>query len=269
MNYSVLMSTYAKDRPDWLIVAVESMANQTLKPAEIIIMIDGPIPEELQQAVSECVERYPIIRTVAMPENVGLGEAMRLGINECKNEWIARMDADDISDIKRCEEELRFAIEKNADIVGCDCAEFTNDMNSPKSMRVFPEDHESLVELSRRKVPFCHPAVMMKKSAVLRAGNYKQVFLHEDYDVFVRMLATGSVGCTVKKTLYHVRVNENFYNRRGGIKYVMTLLGFNWSLLRRGWMSPADFFVRSCGNILVGMSPTWLRMWIYRRFLRK
>ena len=270
MNYSVLMSTYAKDRPDWLITAVKSMAEQSLRPYEIVIMIDGQIPNELQKAISACAERYPgLIRTVPIKENVGLGEAMRLGIHECGCEWIARMDADDISDPMRCEEELRLANEKNADIVGCDCEEFVDDINSPRSNRLFPEDHESLIRLSRRKTPFCHPAVMMKKSAVLKAGNYKQVFLLEDYDLFVRMLASGSVACSVKRVLYHVRVNENFYNRRGGIKYVKTLLCFNWSLLRRRWTSPLDFIVRSCGNVLVSLSPTWLRKWIYRRFLRK
>jgi hypothetical protein len=87
--------------------------------------------------------------------------------------------------------------------------------------------------------------------------------------MFVRMLETGSVGCTVKKILFHVRVSEDFYKRRGGIKYVTTLLAFNLELLKRGWMSPVDFTVRSCGNILFGLAPVPLRRWLYRRLLRK
>ena len=125
------------------------------------------------------------------------------------------------------------------------------------------------MRFSRRKVPFCHPAVMMKKSAVLRAGNYHSVFPHDDYDLFVRMLATGSVGYNVKKILFHVRVSEDFYKRRGGFAYVWTLLKYNAELLKMGWMSPVDFFVRSCGNIIFGLAPVGVRGWLYRRLLRK
>lgn len=269
-DYSVLMSVYIKDIPEWFELAVESMANQTHRPKEIIIISDGEITPELCSAQQRCIDRHPeLIRTIALEKNVGLAEAMRLGITECRCEWIARMDADDVSDSRRCQKELILALEKDADIVGCDSEEFIGDISNPKSRRVFPASHEELVDFSRRKVPFCHPAVMMKKSAVLRAGNYHNVFPHDDYDLFVRMLATGSVGCTVKEILFHVRVSEDFYKRRGGVKYVLTLLGYNFRLLKTGWMKPSDFIVRSCGNIIFGLAPVHLRSWLYRRLLRK
>lgn len=269
-DYSVLMSVYIKDVPEWFELSVESMANQTHRPKEIIIISDGEITPELHQAQQRCIERHPdLIRTIALERNVGLAGAMRMGINECRCEWIARMDADDVSDPRRCEKELMLALEKNADIVGCDSEEFIGSIDNPKSKRLFPASHEELVVFSRRKVPFCHPAVIMKKSAVLRAGNYHNVFPHEDYDLFVRMLATGSIGCTVKKILFHVRVSEDFYKRRGGIKYVMTLLGYNVHLFKTGWMKPSDFIVRSCGNIIFGLAPVRVRTWLYRRLIRK
>ncbi len=268
--YSVLMSVYAKDDPSWFEQAVGSMADQSWKPDEMIIMQDGPVGEDLKRAIDGCAERYDgLVRVVELAQNVGLGEAMRRGVYECGNEWIARMDSDDISDPRRCEEELSMALLMHADIVGCDCVEFHGDVSTGSVRRVFPESHEELVRFSRRKCPFCHPAVMMKKSAVLRAGNYRAVFPHEDYDLFVRLLANGAKGCTVKQLLYYVRVNPDFYKRRGGWKYMKTLLKFNVELLRSGWMRPADFIVRSCGNILFGMAPRELRGWMYRRFLRK
>lgn len=269
-DYSVLMSVYIKDVPEWFELSVESMAGQTHPPKEIIIISDGAVTPELTLAQEKCMERHPgLIRAIALEKNVGLAEAMRLGVLECQCEWIARMDADDVSDPRRCEKELMLALEKNADIVGCDSEEFTGTIDQPKSRRLFPATHEELVIFSRRKVPFCHPAVMMKKSAVLRAGNYHNVFPHDDYDLFVRMLATGSIGCTVKEILFHVRVSDDFYKRRGGVRYVQVLLGFNWQLLKTGWMKPADFIIRSCGNIIFGLAPVPLRSWLYRRLLRK
>ena len=268
--YSVLMSVYIKDVPEWFELSVESMADQTHRPEEIIIIADGEITPALKEAQQKCIDRHPgLIRAIALEKNVGLAEAMRFGVTECRCEWIARMDADDISDPRRCEEELKLALEKNADIVGCDSEEFIGSIDNPKSRRVFPASHEELVAFSRRKVPFCHPAVMMKKSAVLRADNYHNVFPHDDYDLFVRMLATGSIGCTVKEILFHVRVSEDFYKRRGGVKYVLTLLDYNVQLLKMGWMRPTDFIVRSCGNIIFGLAPVGLRAWLYRRLLRK
>lgn len=269
-RYSVLMAVYAKDRPEWFEEAIESVANQSVAPDEIVIIEDGPISPELRSVESICADRHPgLIRCIALGRNMGFGEAMRRGVTECRNEWIARMDSDDISDPVRCEEELRMALSRNADIVGCCCEEFMGSIHTPTGKRPFPETHEELVRFSKRKTPFCHPGVMMKKSAVLRAGNYRSVYLLEDYDLFVRMLATGSIGCTVKKFLIHMRVGEDFYKRRGGMKYVLTLLAFNVKLLRSGWTSPVDFAVRSCGNILFGLSPVSVRKWLYRRLLRK
>ncbi len=269
-TYSVLMAVYAKDIAIWFEQAVESMVNQTWKPDEIIIIQDGPVGADIKQAINRCLERFAgLVRVVELSQNVGLGEAMRQGIYECRNEWVARMDSDDISDSKRCEEELKMALEMNADIVGCDCIEFVNDIAVPSARRVFPKGHDELVHFSKRRCPFCHPAVMMKKSAVLSAGNYRAVLPYEDYDLFVRILADGSTGCTVKRFLHYMRVGPEFYKRRGGWMYMLTLIRFNVSLRRSGWMKPSDFFIRSCGNVLFSISPVRIRRWMYRRFLRK
>lgn len=269
-EYSVLLSVYNRDVPAWFEEAVESMVNQSLRPREIVIVNDGRLTPELYAAEQHCMERYPKrIRAIELEENQGLAAAMRCGMQECRCEWIARMDADDISEPQRCEEELRMAMAENADIVGCDCDEFLNTIHNPLAKRLFPSTHDELLRFSRCRTPFCHPAVMMKKSAVQRVGNYRDVYLQEDYDLFVRMLAGGCRGCSVKKILYHVRVGKDFYARRGGIKYVKALLSYNIHLLRSGWMRPVDFIVRSCGNILVGLSPVAVRSWCYRRLLRK
>ena len=268
--YSVVMSIYVKDVPEWFEQAVDSMLTQTFPPDEIIIVQDGPVSRELHERLEAYVREKPEqIRSIVFEENRGLAEAMCVGIRASRNEWIARMDSDDISDPRRCERELRKALEVGADIVGCDSEEFIGTIDNGMSKRVFPESHEELIRFSKHRVPFCHPSVMMKKSAVLRAGNYRSVGLVEDYDLFVRMLAVGAVGCTVKEILFHVRVNTDFYNRRGGWAYVRTLLNFNVELLKMKWMSPADFVVRSCGNILLGMAPVAVRTWLYRRMLRK
>ncbi len=268
--YSVLMSVYRNDRPEWFAESVESMLSQTWPPKEIVLVVDGPVGEALKNIVTGYAAEYPDqIRVIPLEENQGLGNAMRIGISSCSCEWIARMDADDVSAPSRCEKELLAALKHHADIVGCDAEEFLEDIGCPTAVRAFPEHHEDLVRFSRKRVPFCHPAVMMKAAAVQKAGNYSEILYLEDYDLFVRMLQSGAKGYTVKEILYHVRVGKDFYRRRGGAGYVCRLLRFNYRLLKTGWMSSADFFVRSCGNILFGLIPGSARAWLYRRLLRE
>ena len=268
--YSVLMAVYHKDHPDWFDMAIDSMIHQTAVPDEILIMQDGPLTDELYAVLKRYTAQYPhLIRTIASEQNRGLGETLQQGVQECKNEWIARMDADDVSDAHRCEKQLQKACEVGADIIGCDCNEFIEDVTVTESRRIYPETHEELMRYARRRSPFCHPAIMMKKSAVLHAGNYQKAFLHEDYNLFIRMLSAGAKAYTVKEELFHFRVNKDMYKRRGGLRYVYALVKFNYALLKRKWMSPMDFIMRSGGNILFGLAPAECRKWLYRRILRK
>lgn len=269
-EYSVLMSVYANDHPDWFETALQSMLDQTVPPTEFVIVEDGPLTEGLLRVLDIYTAKHPqLIRRVALSECGGLGNAMRCGVLECACDWIARMDADDIAAAQRCEAELQAAIDHNADIVGCDCEEFFESPEIRENRRLFPETHEELIRFSRRRTPFCHSAVMMKRSAVLDAGNYRDERLLEDYDLFVRMFENGAVGYNVKRVLFYIRVSRDFFNRRSGWGYTNRLLKFNVRLLRRGWMRSGDFIVRSAGNILVGLAPGGVRELIYKKVLRK
>lgn len=269
-EYSVLMSVYAKDRPDWLEAAFQSMASQTCPPNEMVIIEDGPLTDALYAMLDNLAAQCEIpVRRVAICVCGGLGNALRLGVIECRCEWIARMDADDIAAPERCEAQLAAAQANNADIVGCDCNEFIETAEICENRRVFPETHKELVRFSRRRTPFCHSAVMMKRRAVLDAGNYRDERLLEDYDLFVRMLMNGAIGYTVKRVLFYIRVSRDFFNRRSGWQYTKRLLQFNARLLRIGWMRPTDFLMRSAGNLLVGLAPSGLREAIYKKVLRK
>ena len=269
-SYSVLMSVYRQDVPSYVAESIDSMISQTWMPDELVIVIDGPITGELRAMLEKRAEMSNgLIRLLTLPENVGLGLALQVGIGECRNDWIARMDSDDVSALDRCEKELRLAMREQADIVGCDCAEFQKEQKHPCAYRLFPGTHEEIVRFSKHRTPFCHPAVMMKKSRVLAAGNYRSFHLVEDYDLFVRMLMDGCKSCSVQEVLFYVRVSDDFYSRRSGLKYVEGLLRFNLFMLKNNWTTRKDFLVRSGANIVVGLSPLPIRIWIYQRLLRK
>ena len=97
MGFSVLMSVYKKEKPEYLQEAMESVFNQSLVPDEVVLMEDGPLTEGLEQAISELKKKHPQIVTYSFEENVQLGRALAKGVELCSHELIARMDTDDIA----------------------------------------------------------------------------------------------------------------------------------------------------------------------------
>src|SRR5580658_8350857 len=95
MKLSVLMSVYAKEYPAFFRVSLESLAAQTLPADEIVIVEDGPLGEELKAVIEVYKSCLPIV-SLRLPVNVGLGAALREGLNVCQGEYVARMDSDDI-----------------------------------------------------------------------------------------------------------------------------------------------------------------------------
>lgn len=97
-KFSVLLSVYKNEKPEYLKSAIESIYfAQTLKPSEIILVEDGPLTVELYDVIRELkVKLENTLKIVKLEKNSGLGIALNKGIFECENELVARMDTDDI-----------------------------------------------------------------------------------------------------------------------------------------------------------------------------
>ena len=121
MEYSVLMTVYKNDDPEFFKLSLLSMLNQTIPSNDIVVVKDGPVTDELQSVLDELSSEYPDrINQVQLENNIGLGLALNEGLKVCKNELIARMDSDDFSLPMRCEEQLKmFEEDPSLDIVGC------------------------------------------------------------------------------------------------------------------------------------------------------
>ena len=120
--FSVSMCVYGGDNPAWFAAAVDSVVNQTVAPDEIVIVVDGPVPPELD-AVIGGYEQQPLFKVIRMAENRGHGEARRIGLQHCTCDLIALMDADDISRPDRFEKQLA-AFDEGVAIVGGQITEF-------------------------------------------------------------------------------------------------------------------------------------------------
>ena len=270
-KYSVLMSVYYKENPEWFRESIESMMNQTVRTNDFVIVKDGKLTNELDEVISEYCKKYPdIFNIVELEKNMGLGLALATGILKCKNELVARMDSDDYSVPERCEKQLKkFNEDESLDIIGSCIAEFIDDINNVKAYRVLPEKHKEILKYAKRRNPFGHPSVMFKKSKLLEAGNYRSYYLVEDYDMWIRMIENGCTCYNFKDIFVYMRISDDFYKRRGGSRYLKSMLKFKKEQYKKGFFSRKDYLISSGAHIFMCIIPNRCRNILYKKFLRK
>lgn len=265
------MSVYYKDNPEWLKQSIDSMLKQTVEPAEFIIVKDGPVTQKINKVLNHYKKSHPgLFNIIQLKENVGLGLALRTGIENCHNEYIARIDADDYAVPKRVETQLNiFKKHPELGLVGSNVEEFSDTIDNVISHVVLPEKHQDIYSFAKKRCPFRHPSLLYKKSAVLTAGNYRSYHLCEDYDLYTRLLQTGCKCFNIQKPLTYMRVDKDFYKRRGGIKYLKSILRFKNEQVATGFFSKKDYIVSATPHIITCLMPNALRDWTYRKLLRK
>jgi len=234
MKFSVLMSVYAKEKPEHLRESLESVFRQTLPPDEVVLVEDGPLTATLQAVVDKFAAKHETMKVVALRENIGLGRALHEGLQHCTHDLVARMDSDDVCMADRFEAQTAyFGQHPDTDVLGGWVSEFKGDTTNVLSVRKVPENHDELLRFSRKRNPMNHPAVMLRKSAVERAGSYRDCKLFEDYDLWVRLFQTGATFHNLQRPLLWFRMSDQLFNRRGGAGYIRKEIQFQWSLYRR------------------------------------
>lgn len=269
-KYSVLMSLYDKEKPDYLSQSLDSMINQTVKPDEIVLVLDGPVNIGLQEILSVYKKKYPeVIKIVPLDKNLGLGLALNEGIKVCKNELIVRMDTDDISYKNRVEMQLKeFNNDPKLDILGTLTSEFFETPDKIISSRIVPESHNEIIKFSKRRSPFNHPTVMYKKRAVENVNGYKDILRNEDLDLFARMLNNGSRAKNLQIPLLYFRSNVDNYKRRKSWTNCSNYIRVIYNLWRKGYSSTIDLIYVVFTQIGMFISPTWLVRYISDNLLR-
>lgn len=269
-NYSVLMSVYYKERPEYLRQAMESIFNQTVLTNDFVLICDGPLTEELDAVINGFKHIHEdILNVYRIENNVGLGNALNLGISKCKNELVARMDSDDISRKQRCEKQLEiFEKDDSIDIVSGTIEEFVGDIKNVKSCRNLPEKNQDIIKFAKSRSPFNHACIMYKKNKVIEAGSYKDFYFLEDYYLWIRMLNSGCQGYNIQEPLLWVRAGNDMYKRRSGIKYVKSQKNLLTYMKKIGFINKFEFIIGVLIRTCVSLSPNLLRKYLYNNFLR-
>lgn len=269
-KFSVLMSLYIKEKPEYFKECMESIIHQTVIPTEIVIVKDGPLTEGLESVLNEYVEKEPnLYKIVSLKKNVGLGLALAEGVKNCTYELIARMDTDDIARKDRFEIQLqKFVDNPKLDICGSHIIEFEGNVNNILSERKVPLQHKKIVKYQRQRSAFNHMTVMYKKSMVLNAGNYEHCPLMEDDMMWVRMILAGAKCANIDDNLVYARTGSAMIERRGGMAYLKKYKHGRKKILKTGYISQWDYLKTVGIQTVVALIPTNIRLFIFLKLLR-
>jgi glycosyltransferase involved in cell wall biosynthesis len=268
--FSVLLPVYAGDNAPFLMRAFESITTlQTRPPDEVVIVRDGPVPPPLAACLGELVERAEVPVTVLeVPEHRGLGSALREGMDKCRYDIVARMDADDVSLPERFARQVPL-VESGFDLVGSALTEMRGDEADLGDVRRPPLTHARIVRFARFHSPFNHPTVVMRRSAAERAGGYEHLRSFEDYWLWVRMLAGGALAANVEEPLLLYRVRTGAYERRGGSHLVRPEIELQVRMRRLGFISRVQFARNIAVRVSWRLFPLFLRRWLYGLVFRR
>lgn len=287
--FSVLLPVWAGDDAAWFAASLRSVAHdQTLRPDQIVIVLDGPVGDELRDVLDRAASdpgTARLLEILELPTNQGLPTALNAGLAACRHEIVARQDADDISTPERFAAQLPL-LAAGADLVGSALREFTGPTGPPPDqdrhvpaaaasglrlgpVRPRPTEDAAIRRYLRSHSPFNHPSVVFRRSQVLAVGGYPDLRLQEDYLLWARLLAAGARGANCADVLVLYRTGDALYERRGGTRNLRSDVVVQRELRRLGFISPARVVVNLTLRLGYRTVPAAVRRRLYQRVLTR
>lgn len=269
MKISVLLSLYIKESPDYLDACLASLSNQTYLPNEIVIVFDGPVTTELNACTIKWSEKLPI-KIVRIENNVGLGEALNIGLKSCTHNVVFRMDTDDICHKDRFLKQVSY-FENNPEIglLSSTIGEFRESIDDVYAYRKLPLTHSMILQFSKKRNPFNHMAVAFKKDLVLAVGGYQREYLYEDYALWIRMIQNGVITANLPEALVYARTGNGMATRRSGLKYAKSEFTAQINFYKTGYLNFFELIRNLSIRIPLRLIPISFLSLLYSTVLRK
>jgi len=202
---SVLMPVFNGE--DFVRGAVESILRQTFRDFRLIIVDDGSTDATPAILRSFTDSRVRVLRN---PRNMGIVAALNRGLTECRGEFIARMDHDDVAMPQRLEKQVAF-LRSHPQCAAVSCWFTSGPGDEPAGTTRWPTDDLGIRWRMLFHTALAHAAFCVRADAMREAGAYTEEFPHaEDYDLACRLARVGRLG-NVPEVLLHVRT------RAGGV----------------------------------------------------
>lgn len=272
--FSVAMSVYKNDNPEWFDVALKSVIEQTVKPNEIVLVVDGPISDELRNIINKyediCKNSNIYFNVIYLKKNQGHGIARKTGLDNCSNKLVAIMDADDICVLNRFETQLNvFNVNPKVDVVGGMITEFIDSPDNVVGKRNVPLVDSEIKKYMKCRCPMNFVTVMFKKSSIEKVGGFIDWFCEEDYYLWIRMALAEMKFSNVDSTLVNVRVGKDMYKRRGGLRYFISEAKLQKYMRKKKVIGFSRYIINIAERFVVQvLMNNAIREWVFKTFAR-
>lgn len=271
IDFSVLMTVYHKERPEFLEASVDSViALQTLKPTELVLVKDGPLTKDLEDSIAALEKRYSILRVFEIEQNVGQGKASAFGLAKCSHDWVARMDSDDVSVFDRFEKQFEYISENPSTVaLGGQMQEFSTNIGDSSIIRRVPTSYNEIVEFSKRRNPVNNVTTVFKKSVVEENQIESQLRFAEDYELFVRLLIAGYKIANLEDVLVYARVGDSIAKKRSGFHIADGYGKISKLMYQSSYITSFEYVRNIIGIYIFAFMPITLKNLTYRYVFRK
>jgi glycosyltransferase involved in cell wall biosynthesis len=269
INFSVLIAVYYAECSQHLQLALESIVDQTLQPTEVVLVKDGPLHADLENVISSFLKQYASFKVIALQKNMGLGEALRMGLEACSFDIVVRMDSDDIACRHRFERQVPYLhLNSTIAVLGANIEEFEEVPGDVGRIKKVPSSSKKIKAYSRFRCPVNHPSAAFRKTAIISAGSYKDMLLFEDYYLWLRLLKQGFIIENLPESLLYFRVSKDTMKRRHGINYFKKELYFFNRLRNENLISLLEYFTLITTRLPIRLMPQKISLLFYKQFLR-
>tara|TARA_Y100000589_G_scaffold325855_1_gene364529 strand:+ start:758 stop:1618 length:861 start_codon:yes stop_codon:yes gene_type:complete len=267
-EYDFLGSIYKNTKSHELLETFESIRDQTKKPKNIFLVIDGDIEKGVDDLVNFYMNLLPI-KKIPLKKNVGLGKALRIGLQKCESKFVLRFDTDDINLKNRAECIVKELNRGDIDIVGSNFYEFVNNPNISFAKKVMPYTHNSIKSRIIFRNPINHPTVGFLKDSILKLnGGYRHFPFYEDYDLWIRALFNGLKFKNIDKELVAVRITDQ-RSRRTGLKLIKSEIRLLVTFFENSFFHGILFIPVLFCRILFALLPLNLVNFFFTNFFRE
>lgn len=203
---SVLMSVY-NEKMQWIKDSIDSIQKQTYRDFEFIIIIDNPnIDKDISLYLDRIESQDTRIKIVWNEKNMGLAKSLNKGIGLAKGEYVARMDADDISVANRFEKQLDFITKNDFDLISA--YKINIDENGKRIGQDSIDNKNPNLVLPYTNI-IVHPLVFVKRELLIKLNGYREFYNSEDLDLWLRMISSGCKLGMMKEYLLYYRIRSN------------------------------------------------------------
>lgn len=187
---TVVMPVY-RESERHLRLAIESILKQTWRNLILIIILDDPCNDLLKNVIDSYAEADARVVVYVNEKNMGCPYSKDRGIRLADTEYVAIMDADDVSREQRLEKQLHKIVNEGLDIVA-GCVRVVDDNGEPLyCMDRLPLRHDDIVKKMNVNNCMPHPTWMLKKNVYIKLGGYADMQGCEDYDFLIRAIKEG------------------------------------------------------------------------------